>query len=204
MRKNLINFFLLFTIFFMGECTYAGTDIKSKEIICIRNTCFLPSIKISGEEVPIIGAGHVGFLAMDVYTAAFYAEKDGGEDILNVDDADVKKALYIHYHTGIAKENIIKAANKNIKKRFPKAGADLLEKLEKFHMSMKDVKQGDRYYMEYIPGRGTSLYFNDEIACNIEGHDFQKAYFGIWISDKPISKKLRNELLGKDQKNYLS
>jgi hypothetical protein len=30
----------------------------------------------------------------------------------------------------------------------------------------------------------------------VEGRDFARAYFGIWLGDEPLSSNLRNALLG--------
>ena len=39
---------------------------------------------------------------------------------------------------------------------------------------------------------------NDVFKGKILGKDFKKAFFGIWLSDKPIDQKLKNDLLGKN------
>jgi hypothetical protein len=191
--KSPILFLIIFL--FLGSNSSCEERMDQENKVCMNNDCFLQTINIGEKDAEIIGIGNVRFLGMNVYTAAFYAENTEDNYLL---ESDTKKALDIHYHRAIDRGSIIEAANKNIATRYPGINEEFLSKIDDFHSCMDDVRRGDNYRMEYIPGKGTSLYHNDQIKCTVEGYDFHKAYFGIWLSEKPLNKQLQKKLLGVD------
>lgn len=58
------------------------------------------------------------------------------------------------------------------------------------------IERGDVYDLVYDPASGTRIYKNSQYSDLVEGKDFKKALFGIWIGDIPIQEKLRNDLAG--------
>jgi hypothetical protein len=46
-----------------------------------------------------------------------------------------------------------------------------------------------------VPGRGTTVSLNGEPLVEVEGADFARAYFGIWLGDDPMDRGLRKALL---------
>lgn len=59
----------------------------------------------------------------------------------------------------------------------------------------EDVRPGDRYAISYVPGVGTELTKNDVTMGVIEGEEFSRAMFGIWLGEVPFDRKLREQLL---------
>jgi hypothetical protein len=70
-------------------------------------------------------------------------------------------------------------------------------KIESLNRLYKDVQPKDRYALTYLPGLGTQLTLNSVSLGTIEGAEFAKALFGIWIGVNPIDKTFRDRLLGK-------
>jgi len=58
------------------------------------------------------------------------------------------------------------------------------------------MKSGSSMSFEYEPGVGTHVSRDGEEKAVIEGLEFKQALFGIWLSDKPVSGKLKSSLLG--------
>ena len=52
--------------------------------------------------------------------------------------------------------------------------------------------------MQYEPGKGVSVIRNGTVKVTVEGLDFKKALFGIWLSDDPIQDSLKEEMLGEE------
>ena len=48
----------------------------------------------------------------------------------------------------------------------------------------------------YVPNKATLVVKNGKLMAKIEGLDFKKALFGIWLSDVPADKNLKKALLG--------
>ena len=50
------------------------------------------------------------------------------------------------------------------------------------------------YSKEYVK---TYVFINDKLTGEIEGLDFRKALFGIWLEDRCVDRTLKKRLLGK-------
>jgi hypothetical protein len=127
------------------------------------------------------------------YVAALYLE-DGTppEDVLD----DVPKRLELEYFWSISGEKFGPVAESALERSL---GAQELERLrprfEALHEKYQDVKPGDRYALTYHPGEGTELAKNGVRLALVPGEDFARAYFGIWLGESPVDRRLRDRLL---------
>jgi hypothetical protein len=160
---------------------------------------FSPEAVIHGQTLPLRGAGRLVWMRMiTVYDAALYLP-DGvpGKDVLQ----DVPKRLELRYHISIKGEKFGESAVPFLEKNVPREElARLKPRLEQLNRLYRDVKEGDRYALDYAPGKGTTLSLNGSPLGTIEGADFAAAYFRIWLGAKPISDTLRDELIGEAKK----
>jgi hypothetical protein len=61
---------------------------------------------------------------------------------------------------------------------------------------LPNVEPGQTIAAVYIPKQGTSFFYEGKKIAQIQGADFAKAFFGIWLDSKTSVPKLRTELLG--------
>lgn len=112
--------------------------------------------------------------------------------------ADIPVRLQLTYHRGFTAAEIIKGGDtllaRNVK---AETLVSLRERLELINRAYRDVREGDSYTLTYVPGKGTTLRLNGSPLVSIPGHDFAAAYFRIWLGDDPISKSMRDTLLGR-------
>ena len=112
--------------------------------------------------------------------------------------ADIPVRLQLTYHRGFTAVEIIKGGDallaRNVK---ADTLAPLRERLELINRAYRDVREGDSYTLTYVPGKGTTLRLNGSPLVTVPGHDFAAAYFRIWLGDDPISKSMRDTLLGR-------
>jgi hypothetical protein len=69
------------------------------------------------------------------------------------------------------------------------------ERVAQINAVYRTVGKGDRSALSYMPGKGTVLWINGESMITIEGEDFARLYFRIWLGEQPISKLMRDALL---------
>ena len=157
---------------------------------------FSEQLPLDGESLELTGTGVAKYrIVITVYAAGLYLPANtGASEVLA---ADTPRALAIEYFHDISAADIIKAARTKLDEQL---SASQLEKLEpaikRFHALYQGVSDGDRYRMEYSPGKGTQLLFNGDAVGRVGGADFARAYFGIWLDrDDPLSKRLRRDLL---------
>ena len=182
-------------LLFAGTSFAAQTHAPSP---CVSDECFDTSTRISGQNAPLRGNALFRYLGFRLYTVALYtvaptawkAELALGE---------VPKRLIIRYSRLIKKEQIIAAAEKNLKSNPKVSWERISPRVQQLNKYYENVKKGDEYTLTYIPGKGTSLELNGSQKTTIPGEDFARAYFGIWLSESSINERLRLQLLGSQQ-----
>jgi len=127
------------------------------------------------------------------YAAALYREScDAGREPLD----DAGKRLELAYFWSIDGDRFGEAAEKILRRNLEAEDyAALEDRLARLHASYESVEPGDRYALTYVPGRGTALSLNGRTLTTVEGGDFARAYFGIWLGEQPIDEGLRDDLL---------
>jgi hypothetical protein len=145
------------------------------------------------EGLPISGQGEAHYLLFHLYDAALY--HDGGE--LD-DESGAAVCLEICYRRDFSAAQLTEAAEQQLGKQHPNGlPAELHGKVDALHLAYRDVRENDRYRLCHLPGSGTRLELNQRGLATIEGEDFARVYFGIWLASPPLSPQLRDQLLGR-------
>ncbi len=161
-------------------------------VICIDDVCFNKKQIIHGNTVPLRGVAEVKFAFIKIYSAAFYV-CDEAESLNEILDKTPKQ-LSIKYHRSINRKNLIKIAEKHLRKNSEIDFDKFKDKIDKVSDAYESVKFGDQYDLVYYPGEGLELFLNGESKVKIKGDDFANYYFTIWISPYPYNKNLTNLL----------
>ncbi|WP_339414863.1 MULTISPECIES: chalcone isomerase family protein [unclassified Pseudomonas] len=143
------------------------------------------------QELPLKNQAVLTYLWADVYAAALYTPSE-----LSAKQAwEQKKALRLtlYYFRDIDRNDVIKAANTTLERQ--QASASLKPELEKLHARFRDIQAGDRYALDYRPGRGLNLEINGQVLFSSRDDALARAYLGIWLAPKGLSEELRNKLL---------
>jgi hypothetical protein len=160
----------------------------------VHRARFASAVRISGEPFRLNGAGLFRWnYFVKVYAAALYLPEGRAFDLAS----DVPRRLEIAYFVDIGAKGFGRAANQLLERSFAAEElAPLRERLDRLHAAYVDIRPGDRYTLTYLPGAGTELAHNGRRLVVIEGEDFARAYFSIWLGDRPIDGGLRDALLG--------
>ncbi|MFN2349850.1 MAG: chalcone isomerase family protein [Thioalkalivibrio sp.] len=150
-----------------------------------------------GKILELKGTGLARYaVVIRVYGAGLYGPE--GVPAARLLEQGEPKRLEIEYFVDIEASDLTLAANTILEKQL---AADALQalapRIRQIHDAYRSVTPGDRYVMEYLPGEGTRLSLNGKTLVIVEGSDFARAYFGIWLGEEPLSLNLRNALLGR-------
>lgn len=74
--------------------------------------------------------------------------------------------------------------------------ASLAPRLKAFNRAYRDIDDGDRYRLQYLPSGELQLWLNNEKLATEQGHDFARAYLTIWFGERPYSDTMKDTLLG--------
>jgi len=86
-------------------------------------------------------------------------------------------------------EGFVKSTNDNTQ--------PIADQISQFMATLNDaVAVDDVFEFIYLPESGLDVIRNSKHLDTIEGLDFKKAFFGIWLSDNPVQKSLKKAMLG--------
>lgn len=145
-----------------------------------------PHIKSMMGQVQLQGLGRLNFLGFHVYDANLYrgTAKDSQEF-----------ALELKYQRSFSGEAIASRTAEEMK-NLGVADAQATSWGKELASILPNVEPGQTIAAVYIPKQGTSFFYEGKRISQIQGADFAKAFFGIWLDSKTSAPKLRAELLG--------
>ena len=190
MRKPAIILFFCLTII--------NTAVAAKEIAGIDIPDTLVSAS-SDSSLTLNGAGIREKFFLDIYIAALYLpERTPDADVILGDTGPASVLMHILYGE-ISKQKITDGWTDGLEANLPDEKMLALKpKLDKFNNLFQDLHQGDRIRIDYIPGTGTAVSINNERRGIVEGNDFYRSLLRIWIGSKPVTRQLKQKILGND------
>ena len=154
-------------------------------------------IKYQGNTITKNGQGTRIIFFMKVYEGSLYLEtqSSNAEEIVNM---DAPMAIRIDVTSTMVTADAMKQAlNEGIKKSTGNNTDPISKEIIQLSSSFDSaVSSGDNYVFIYLPNLGTHVLKNSELVELIEGIEFKKAFFGIFLSDNPIQKNLKKAMLG--------
>ncbi|MDH5407170.1 MAG: chalcone isomerase family protein [Gammaproteobacteria bacterium] len=151
------------------------------------------------DQISLNGAGVRTKFVFNIYVGALYLKKksDKVDAILKMPG---QKRIAMHFlYEEVAKEKLVDGwidgfKNNNNAETF-KA---LQERLNQFNKLFVTMKKGDVIYLDYLPGIGTEVRFNDDLKGMIPGEDFFQALLKVWLGENPADDSLKRGMLGLD------
>jgi hypothetical protein len=143
-------------------------------------------IKSMMGQAQLQGLGRLNFWGFHIYDANLYrgAAKDSQEF-----------ALELKYQKSFSGEAIASRTVDEMK-NLGVADAQAMSWGKSLATIFPNVEPGQTITAVYIPRQGTSFFHEGKIISQIQGTDFAKAFFGIWLDPKTSAPKLRADLLG--------
>jgi len=155
------------------------------------------TMKAGGQDLVFNGGNKRTKFMMKVYVSALYL-KQKSSDAQKIIDADEPMAIKLQITSGMVTPDKMKTA---IDEGFANStGGNITPikaKIDAFTAVFKDLANGIVYDYVYVPGKGVEIYKNGQMASTIQGLEFKKALFGIWLCDKPAQESLKEAMLGK-------
>ncbi|MHA7057090.1 chalcone isomerase family protein [Aquimarina sp. M1] len=187
MKKLSLLFILLITV--VGSTAHAQVKVGDAT---------LPNkVTFSGEDLMINGAGMREKFFFDIYAGGLYLKKKSAS-ASSIAAADETMAIKLHILSGMMSRSKMESALRDgFKKSTNGNTASLNKRINTFVGFIKDeIEEGQIYDIVYEKGKGSVIYKDGVEKGHVEGLDFKKALFNIWIGDNPADKGLKNEMLG--------
>ena len=159
----------------------------------------LPNKKeYNSQELVLNGAGMREKLWFDLYAAGLYLNKKNN-NASSIVSADQEMAIHMVIQSSIlSTKKMIGALRDGFEDTNSEADIKKIQpKIDKFISYLKDeINVDDSYDIVYIPSKGSEFYKNGKLLGTIEGMDFKKALFNIWLANDPVDDDLKDNLLG--------
>jgi hypothetical protein len=143
------------------------------------------------------GAGVRSKFFVSVYVGALYLpgpRSDAGKVL----DAVEPRRVAMHFVYDQVEAKKLQAAWEEgfADNQAPEMLATLRERLDRFKALFGDAVAGDVVWLDFVPGRGTTVTFNGIPAGTIPGDDFNRALLAVWLGDEPADSGLKRGMLG--------
>lgn len=146
---------------------------------------------VEGQELKLTGAGVRNKWFFDVYVIGLYVA-DPAKDVLSDQAKQVNLTLLRDLDKGKLSDAIREGFERNSSAQMPK----LKDRLDKLVGVLADGKKNDSLVLSYVPGKGTIVAAKGKQLTTIEGDDFGKALFSVWLGKVPADADLKKEMLG--------
>jgi Chalcone isomerase-like len=192
MKKYLLTLIIAYFGTFSG--LYSQTKFEIEGVTVPRKITF------EENELMLNGFGVRSKMWLDVYVQALFLS-NLSQDPKNIINGESLMAIRIQIISSlVSSKKLNKSLNKGLLKSVGELGMKKIEpqtKLLEKLLGSQPIKENDFFNLIYNP-LDTSIwvYKNDKLEGKIQGEEFKKAFFGIWLSDNPVDEKLKNALLG--------
>jgi len=158
----------------------------------------LPDSLMAGkDELLLNGAGFRVKFFLKMYAGGLYLIQKN-HDPKKIIDSDESMALRLHIVSGVVTtKKMTDAMDEGFKNSTGENITSFKIEIAKFKSFFaEEIKKDDIFDIIYVSAEGISVYKNESLKGTIQGVDFKKAVFGIWLGEKPADSKLKRKMLG--------
>ncbi|HEY5998777.1 MAG TPA: chalcone isomerase family protein [bacterium] len=167
----------------------------------VKGVTFPDSVAIGGRECRLNGVGVRTKFIVSVYLGALYVATPTADGVAAI-AADEPKRTVLHFvHSKVEAEKIREAWREGFAANAGAALPQLKERLERFAGWFdEDLHKDERIELTYVPGKGTEVAVKGKVRGTIEGADFMRALWSVWLGEKPVDGGLKEGMLAGAQR----
>jgi hypothetical protein len=162
-----------------------------------------PQLKIGEQVLQLNGAGVRTKTFVQIYESGLYLLKPT-KDARAILTADELMAVRVRITSGfVSRASLVSSLEEGLA-RSSNGKADIYKReIEQLQQILRDeVKKNDVYDFVYVPTKGLHVLKNGNVQGVIPGLEFKQAFYGIWLSDTPVDKDLRQAMLSGKASTY--
>ncbi|HEX8015570.1 MAG TPA: chalcone isomerase family protein [Flavobacterium sp.] len=189
MKKILLLLTLLLSLQF---------SVSAQTHIDVNGVTVPRKIEFQNKILQLNGAGGRSKMWLEVYVQALYLSQLS-QDPQFIIDSNTEMAIRIEITSAMVSANkLTKAMNTGFEKSAGSNLEELRPRIEELKTLLSDkITEKDVFILAYNPIDQTiNVIKNEALKGKIQGFDFKKALFGIWLSNKPVDETLKKNLLG--------
>jgi hypothetical protein len=174
------------------------SEANAQKQIVFEGVTIPRTIKFENKTLQLNGAGSRSKMWVEVYIQALYLSilSQDPKEIIN---DNLEMSIRIEITSALVSSGkLTRALNAGLEKSAGDNFNSLKPKMEllKSYLSEEIVK-GDVFELTYNPSdKSIWVIKNKTLKGKIDGFEFKKAFFGIWLGENPVDAELKNSLLG--------
>ncbi|MCM4156486.1 chalcone isomerase family protein [Gramella sp. AN32] len=155
------------------------------------------SMNFEGKNLVLNGAGVREKMWIDLYAGGLYLSEKSS-NAASIVSGNSPMAIKLHIVSKlISSEKMIDAVNEGFENSTGGNMNNIKTQIEQFRsLFLEEIKKNDVFDLVYLPEKGVNVYKNGIIKGSIDGMEFKKALFGIWLSNRPADDDLKEAMLG--------
>jgi hypothetical protein len=166
---------------------------------------YAPSAQVANSALQLNGAGIRYKFIIKVYTAGLYLGSKT-HDTAGVLSQPGPKRMHVVMLRDIDANELGKLFTRGMQDNAPKEEFSKFIpgtlKLADIFAAQKKLKAGDNFFVDYVPGVGTTVLVNGKPTAEpIKEPEFYNALLRIWLGERPADTALKDSLLGKAAPN---
>jgi hypothetical protein len=180
-------------------CVLLGPLLQISNAAMNRGIYFDDEIIVDGQTLNLHGIGLLKWkYIVNVYLVALYKPKAVPiKDILK----NVPKRLEYYFFVDMEASDFQSTGFQLMTRNIGKENTQrLTEKLEALNELYQDVKEGQRYTLTFLPGKGLEMALDNKSLGLVEGDEFGSAYLSIWLGPDPVSTSLQKGMFAPETK----
>jgi hypothetical protein len=186
------NFILVFNFIILTTVV----SFSQKETISYGGVKFYTELNESGEKLVLNGIGIREKYFFDLYVCGLYLDKKTSDEKAIIQSPKTMIISIRIISSKVNKEVFLEAVNEGFQKATgAKASKEQIAKFCSFFK--EEFKVGDKIQLIYTPDKGVTIEKNNVSLGVIQGLEFKKALFSIWLGNQPADENLKLKLLGK-------
>lgn len=181
----------ILSLFFVATTLLASAQTK------VGDVTVPATYKVGDNILTLNGAGMREKLWFDLYVGSLFVQQKttSGSEVMNA-DAPMVVTLDITSSV-ITREKMVDAIMEGFEKSTKKNVGPYQKRIDQLLGAFSgDIVVGDKFALVYEPGKGVTLLKNGEAKTTVEGLDFKKVLFGIWLGADPVDDDLKEGMLG--------
>jgi hypothetical protein len=186
----------VFAILLLAGFSASGLGRSARAAEC-EGVRVAETIEVGGEKLVLNGLGlrEATVFQLNVYVGALYlkAPSSDGNAVANADEV---KLIRLSFLRDVTKGDMRKAITDGFKSSSGDEWPALEARAQKFFELLPAFEQGQSLTLWYAPGKGVQVKAPGKGSGTIEGFDFARALFRVWLGEHPPSAALKKGLLG--------
>lgn len=197
--------FLAFLFTFNGELSAQNKAVTVPSMTTIKKTTisgvdFLDTLKLEKKYI-LQGVALRSKLWFSIYVIGHYQELGRSKADIKKDPTNPKfdRLLRLVLKRNVSKNDMINALDAGIKKNTShKIFKQITRSMNHFKnlFNDDDFKEGAEVIISYTTNSSIKIILNGKLKGTVKDANFAKAIFDVWLGKKPVTRAIKNKLLG--------